>query len=326
MGTIKLSCKSNILAVVLNYNSGNYLERCLTSIFNQKYKNYRVIVCDNNSSDDSTNIINGLLDKFDFEPIYNKVNSGFAGGMNDIFFNINKKENIYLTMNPDVCLAPDFLGNLAAVMKDDPLIGAAGAVLYSLGETDFLNGHLKTDLVDSTGLFYDLFLRPKDRRKLPIPTYIEEVPAVCGAVMALRSEAFHEIGGFDDTYFAYSEDLDICFRLNSMGWKIVTNPSSIAWHIRGGHDSVKGVVPSKISVLGMVNKNITPVKNFSWYKISLYFIPVVCYEFARSVYIAFKAPTKLIWIRNFIMRLPDALSKRKQIKLQVAANPKKGTE
>ena len=138
-------------------------------------------------------------------------------------------------MNPDTFLEPDTLESALSILSTAPEVGIVGGRLKS-----FDIDHSKpTGLLDSTGIFRSWYGRWYDRGQGEINAdnykIREEVPAVCGAFMFCRTSALQEAipTVFDESFFMYKEDIDLCLRLREKGWKLLYAPEVEAYHARG---------------------------------------------------------------------------------------------
>jgi len=222
-----------LAVVVPNWNGLNSIEVCLYSLDKQIAKCV-IIVADNASSDGSVDLIkkkypNVILVK-------NTKNLGFAGGVNSgIKKAMELKCDAVALFNNDAVADKDWLKNLALVMSANKKAGLVTGKLMAGDSGKF----------DSTAEIYTIWGLPyprgrgiKDNGQYDKP---EEVFAGSGGASLYRVSMLKEIGLFDEGFFAYYEDVDISFRAQLAGWKVVYEPSAVAYHQIGATSSkIKG--------------------------------------------------------------------------------------
>lgn len=226
--------------IIINYNNKDFLKNCLNAVFNQTHKNFEVILADNNSSDSSVSYV---IKKYpSVKIIKNTENLGYGKAANQ---GIKVSNNDYvMILNPDVILEPDYLEKSIKKMEKDKKIGALGGKLLKMERGK------KTDIIDSTGIVATESRKFVDRgqgeggvtndkcqiHKNKYNTS-EEVFAVSGACPIFRREALEDIKisneYFDENFFLYKEDIDICWRMRLLKWKCFYLPEIVAYHIRG---------------------------------------------------------------------------------------------
>ena len=239
--------------IILNWNGWKDTIDCLDSIFKIIYPSYDVIVVDNNSQDDSVEIIknhcNGILkdnktvnvyskqdsnfkkmDKIDFNSknmfiIQNDKNYGFARGNNiGIEFALNCLDSDYiLILNNDTIVDKKFLNELIDVSLDDAKIGILGPKICP-----YKNNEIKSNLaiIGSELVFWlgALTKGVKDNGN------IEDVDLISGSCMLITKELLKEIGLLDTTYFFGWEDADFCTKAKRLGYRVVGVPQAKVLH------------------------------------------------------------------------------------------------
>jgi GT2 family glycosyltransferase len=223
-----------IATVVLNWNGQDYLEKCLDSVLSQTQKS-TVVVVDNNSHDSSR----GVIESYDGRviPLYNKDNLGFAGGVNTgIRYAIENNFDAVALLNPDAIADTHWLESLVAVLEKQKDVGiVTGCLLTKDGAA-----------IDSTGELYSIwglpFPRNRNNSSNSASTSQEDVFGGSGGASLYRVRTLKDIGIFDEDFFMYFEDVDISFRAQLNGWRVVYNPNSIAYHHIGASSGrVKGL-------------------------------------------------------------------------------------
>ena len=218
--------------IILNWNGLEDTVECLESLEKITYPNYEIVVIDNGSEGNDTDVLEEKYKDY-IKVIRNKENLGFAEGNNVAIREIIKKgESKYiLLLNNDTTVEPDFLDKLVNCAQRYPKAGSIQPKLIWV---------FYPKLLDSAGLEYSRTGAGFDRGKFqPIEKYNqeEEILAGCGAALLCRVEALEDIKidneYFDTDFFATYEDFDLGFRLRWAGWKAWYCPKSIVYHFRG---------------------------------------------------------------------------------------------
>lgn len=232
------SIRTDITVVIVNYKVKEYVADLLDSLFaNSRCLELEVIVIDNNSGDDSEQYLKSRYPQITF--IQNSQNEGFSKASNQ---GIKRSESTYtLLINPDTKVQQGTLEKLISYMERHTLCGVAGCkVLKPDGSfapesrRSYLT--LWSSLCALLGLHY---LFPKSRwfaqRYLGWLDPEEEsvVPVVSGAFMFWRTEVLKSLNGFDERFFMYTEDDDICLRLKQTRYHAAYVPSAAIIHYKG---------------------------------------------------------------------------------------------
>jgi GT2 family glycosyltransferase len=230
---------------IVNYNTKEDLEFCLQSIFkNPPHFNYSIIVVDNNSKDSSKEFLKNLNHK-NIIKVYNTVNNGLGSACNQI---AKLAETTYiLFLNPDVIVKKDSIDRLVSFMKESKevaivtgkLLNPDGTlqlscrkfptILYALfGRESIFRKLFPNNPISKKYMLYDL-----DYNKVQYPDWVR------GAVLLVKCNLFKEIGGFDERFFLYLEDTDLCLRFRKIGYDIAYNPEAIFYHKLGSSTKKK---------------------------------------------------------------------------------------
>jgi GT2 family glycosyltransferase len=227
-----LSILPSVAVVILNWNGKGFLETFLPSVCRSTYGNLQIYVADNASTDDSVAFVKAHFPQVQL--IQNTENSGFAGGYNEALKHV--QADIYVLLNQDVEVEAGWIEPVIALMARDERIaacqpklrayndrasfeyaGAAGGWMDILGYT-FCRGRILYTTEHDTGQYDDE----------------QDVFWATGAALFIRSACFHEVGGFDASFFAHMEEVDLCWRLQRAGYRICYCPSSMVYHVGGG--------------------------------------------------------------------------------------------
>lgn len=230
--------------VIVNWNSGHYLNQCIKSIFENDADNLvsKVIVIDNHSADGSTA---SILQKNKIELILNKENAGFARACNQGFRLCTAP--FILLLNPDTVIHTDTLSQCLSYMQTNSWIDIMGCrLLNEEGQTTPSCSRFPTPLhifFDASGLskIAPAFFTPATVMTDWKHAESRYVNQVMGAFMFMGNDIFKKVGYFDERFFVYYEELDFSKRLAELGGKIFYNYNITAVHTgEGTTQSVKG--------------------------------------------------------------------------------------
>lgn len=220
--------------VIPNYNGLEHLVTCYESLKRQSYKDFRVILCDNGSKDNSAAYTKEQFP--DSEVILIGYNSGFAKAVNEgIKYCLNKPEiDLIFLLNNDIELVPDFLETILSTFADTP-----DASIMAVKMLNYFN----RDVIDDCGDFIKAnggspLARGHgeiDSGQYDKPEYIF---GACAGAAVYKKEVFEQAGLFDETFFAYYEDIDFSFRAQLAGFKCIYQPKAVCYHKRGGTSSI----------------------------------------------------------------------------------------
>lgn len=218
-------------AVVLNYNGGKMVLDCVAALQAQSPPCLEIVCVDNNSSDGSARDVEARFPGVRMVPL--PANQGFAGGMNRA---IEASVGDYVALvNLDVTLAPDYLDLCARALTADPTLAGVTGKLIRPGDAD-------PAILDTTGHTVYRNRRAVDRgeREPDLGQYDDDTAlfSLCGAAPVLRRTALEDVRldgqYFDEDFFAYFEDFDLCWRAQLRGWHFAYVPEAVGTHYRGG--------------------------------------------------------------------------------------------
>lgn len=223
---------SRVDAVVVAYNSARTLRGCVGAL--TAIDGVSVIVVDNASPDDSMETIADLP----VRAVRATRNGGFAAGCN--LGAAQGSAPYVLLLNPDACIGAEDVHALAEVLDDDPRAGIAaprileddGSLAYSLRRFPRLRSTFAQALflhrLWPRASWTDELIREREAYEQP-----SEHEWVSGACMLVRRDALELLGGLDEDYFLYCEDIDLCARLRAAGWSIRYEPRATVRHEGG---------------------------------------------------------------------------------------------
>ncbi len=324
---------------IVTYNSRKFLDGCLKSIFNQNFKDFKVLVIDNASSDGSVFFIKEKYPQV--EVIENRENIGFAEAHNQgIREAIKNGTKFVLVTNPDIVMENDFLEQAVREIENDKTVGSLGGKLLKIKKNKNLKKEEKSDIIDTTGLRVSKNRRFADRgageKDLGQYDSREEVFGVSGALALYSTEALEDIkiNGeyFDKDFFAYKEDVDLAWRLRLYGWKSLYLPEARAFHYRGAYGAEKSgsieILKNRKGKSKFVNyhsyKNhlFTLLKNEQLSNFFIHLPFIVFYELKKFVYLLFFDRDALKSLKEFFSKYKKMKDKRKIILSGAKHKPK----
>ena len=207
--------------VIPTFNAVGLLSEALEALQAQTVP-HDVVVVDNASTDGTAELV---AERFpDVSLVRLPANTGFGRAVNRGVAEVSTEALVLI--NNDVVCPPDFLEQLLAPLADDSVASVAGVLLQ----------HERPELVDTAGIELDTTLRSWDTLwNRPVAELAGAGAPVgpCGGAAAFRTAAFREVGGFDETFFAYWEDVDLALRLQLAGHRCVRADAARALHKHG---------------------------------------------------------------------------------------------
>ena len=294
-----------VSVVIVVWNSKKYLSNCLSRLVEQTFKDFEVVLVDNGSSD-------GALDGLEetYSPISIKIerlatNRGFAVA-NNIGARLARGRWL-APLNADAFPEPDWLEKLLEAAKNHP-----GFSCFSSRQIQASN----PERLDGTGDGYHVN-GVAWRRNIDFPSdqyglNTEEIFSPCAAAALYLREAFLEIGGFDENFFSYFEDVDLGFRLRLQGYRALYVPTAIVHHVGSatlGINSDFSLYHSHRNLVWTFLKNM-PTR--------LLFKYLPAHVLANLIYMLFYTISgrgKVIWKAKWdaVRNLTSILKKRKEI-------------
>ncbi|MEA2076485.1 MAG: glycosyltransferase family 2 protein [Candidatus Marinimicrobia bacterium] len=227
----ELQVTEKVAVVLLSYNSREYLERFLPFVLKTEYPDFRLIIVDNASSDDTQKFLQKEYPDIDI--LHIDVNRGFTNGFVESLACI--KAEYYALLTSDVEVPPQWLTPLVEAMDRDEKLGACQPKIKAYKERDAFEyagasgGFMdKFGYMFCRGRIFDHVEKDKGQYNKPIDVFWAS-----GAVFLLRSKIYHQIGGFDNDFFAHMEEIDLCWRIQRAGYKVRAIPASEVFHVGG---------------------------------------------------------------------------------------------
>lgn len=299
--------QNDLLASVIipNWNGKHLLKRCLSSLQKQTLKKFEVILVDNGSSDGSIEYTKKYFPRVRVIPL--DRNFGFAKAVND---GIKNSHGQYVVLiNNDTEVDKDCLKYLVQAADAHEEVGFVAAKMLNFYKRDTIDS--AGDYIDVVGHANNIGLGEKDGPKFENSGYVF---LVTGGGGLFKREVFNKVGLFDEDYFAYFEDVDLCLRAQFQGFKGWYEPKAIVYHI---HKATASKMKPFIEYLQFRNMTQTIIKNFpagllkknfNWLRIL--FVNLNTVRFLASIGLLWQALKAEGWI---LLHLPKILKKRWEI-------------
>lgn len=217
--------------VILNFNGKDFLQKFLPSVvkFSDSAK---IFVVDNFSTDLSIPFLEASYPQIQIIKL--SQNFGFAGGYNEALKQIDSE--YYVLLNSDVEVTNNWLHSLELLANTDTQIAAIQPKILDFNRKEYF------EYAGAAGGFLDIFGYPFCKGRIfetlekDLGQFEEEYPIfwASGACLFVKSSIFHGIGGFDDSFFAHMEEIDLCWRIQNHGFKVMYCPKSSVYHVGGG--------------------------------------------------------------------------------------------
>lgn len=225
---------TDVSAVVVNYNARDYLVPCVRSLRQAGVP--EIVVADNDSRDGSEEALAAAEPDAKFVPTGG--NFGFGGGANRGAALVSGE--YVVVCNPDITVEPDAVDILVAAMEKDRRLAIVGPLVRNPDGSVYPTPRVFPRLIDAAGHAFLGMLAPRNRftRRYRMLDLDRSVPSadvdwVSGSFFLARREAWDALGGFDEGYFMYAEDTDLCWRAHRAGWRVGFEPAARVTHVQG---------------------------------------------------------------------------------------------
>lgn len=326
---------NKVTVIIVTWNSMNFIYDCLESLSKQTTKEFSTIVVDNNSSDGTVQYIRSNYPTVSI--LQNFQNTGFAYANNQ-GMKLAKTEYVLL-INPDIILNENFIEKIVdCALKHPHGASFTGKILKlmsasidpeSIGKG--LRTPIRSNIIDTVGISIlknrKAIHRGEGKENNNIFMKEEQIFGVSGCCVLYKREALEGTKiynqYFDESYFAYKEDVDLAWRLKMYGWEAWYTPDAVAYHYRGfsapSNNSSKKIVESRKKVskmlrsLSFTNHHITIIKNDFLSNIFFHSLHLIVHECKVILYAIFFEKFLLKNILKIIKMTPQALKKRKVV-------------
>jgi len=220
--------KSSVSIVIPHWNNVDVLSECLESISNTNFENFETIVVDNASTDNSVASVRSNYPNVKL--IENDKNYGYAGGCN---IGAEAASGDFLIfLNNDTVQEKDWISNLIKTINSDDKIAAVQPKILNYYDRNVF------DYAGGSGGHMDIYCFPFARGRIFSFQENDEGQynnkEKCfwssGTCFMVRRELFQKSGGFDESFFAHMEEIDLCWRLYAMGFEVWVEPDSVVYH------------------------------------------------------------------------------------------------
>ena len=220
--------KSSVSIVIPHWNNVDVLSECLESISNTDFENFETIVVDNSSTDNSVASVRSNYPNVKL--IENDKNYGYAGGCN---IGAEAASGDFLIfLNNDTVQEKDWISNLIKTINSDDKIAAVQPKILNYYDRNVF------DYAGGSGGHMDIYCFPFARGRIFSFQENDEGQynnkEKCfwssGTCFMVRRELFQKAGGFDESFFAHMEEIDLCWRLYAMGFEVWVEPDSVVYH------------------------------------------------------------------------------------------------
>lgn len=213
---------SRVSVLVVTFNGAHYLPDLAQSLRAQSFSSFSLVVLDNASTDGSADVAASLFS--DAKLIRSDRNLGFCAGNNLAARNADSDSEYLVLLNQDTVVQPGWLAELVAAMDGNPAVGVAQSKVLL---------HRDPRIINSVGCGFNyLFFGWADRNgevdDVMGPPF--EVPYCQGASLIIRKALWDELGGFDEPFFMYHDDLELSLKVRLAGHKAVCVPASVVLH------------------------------------------------------------------------------------------------
>ena len=214
--------------IIPHWNGIDILSECLRSLFKSKHDSYEVIVVDNASTDGSQSWVKNKYPQVKL--IENEKNYGYAGGCN--LGALEAEGDFLVFLNNDTTQDPDWIQNLENFIKKDNMIAAVQPKVLN-----YFNKNI-FDYAGGSGGHMDWFCFPYARGRIfskqerDIGQYNDSKQCFwsSGTAFMVKKKLFFEAGKFDEYFFSHMEEIDLCWRLQAMGFQIWVEPDAVVYH------------------------------------------------------------------------------------------------
>jgi len=222
----KTPLHNRVSVIIVNWEGERFLDRCLNALMAQTFEPHEIILVDNASSDGSLEIVR----RFPLVHLIElKQNMGFAHG-NNLAIEVTSSESEWVALiNPDAFAEPRWLETLLESAESNPEFNVFGSKLVNVADSALLDG--TGDAYHISGLIW------RTAHGVPVSTLDQsecEIFSPCAAAALYRRSALLEVGGFDEDFFCYAEDVDLGFRLRLAGYRCLYVPLSVVHHVGSG--------------------------------------------------------------------------------------------
>lgn len=305
---------TKLTVCIVTWNSEKYIRNCLKSLNNQTFRDFELLVVDNNSSDNTLGIVNEVTPYA--KVIRNQKNTGFCGGHN-LGINVSKGK-YYMPFNPDIVAEEDFLLKMVeAIELTNDKIGVVSGKLLRFDSVK----NEKTNIIDSTGVFFKKNRRSLDRGAEEIDNgqydRVEYVFGASGAAPLYKRDMLEDIKidnqYFLEYFFAYREDVDLAWRAQHRGWKCIYYYHAVAYHVRNNTPLKRKQMSELVNMHSVKNRLLLLLQNETRYGFLVDGWYFLTYDFLIFIYTLIKEKSSIKAFQFIVKNIKEILRIRKHI-------------
>lgn len=280
--------------IIITYDQYHYTEKCVRSLFDCNYDNLKIFLIDNGSKKQNyREFYNNHKDNSKLEFIRSEKNLGFGGGCN---LALNKIKDGYIAiLNNDIEVEKNWLQPIVEYMEKHPEVGACQPKIKDINRKEYF------EYAGAAGGFMDVFGYPFSRGRIFYTLEkdegqydnITDLVWCSGTAFVTKKEVIDKVGLFDEIFFMYGEESDLCWRMNHCGYRLVFIPGSVIYH-QGMGTMKKNKSSKKIFYLHR-NGLILLIKNYSGWELIKYLPVRMCLDFICFFYYLFQCPLYFNW-------------------------------
>lgn len=311
-----------VAVVILNWNGQKHLAEFLPSVCKSSYPNLEIIIGDNASTDNSISFLKKNYPSIRI--IFNEKNLGFAEGYNEILSHV--ESDYFVLLNSDVEVTPNWIEPVIELMQSDDKIAATQPKILSYTNKDTF------EYAGAAGGFIDRFAFPFCRGRIFDSVELDmgqydndlEVFWASGCAFFIKVSAWKRVNGLDGRFFAHMEEIDLCWRLKNLGYKIMCCGKSTVYHLGGGTLNAESAYKTYLNFRNnvyLIKKNIHPSRSFFLipFRFCLDFLALLKfvkegkYEHAKAVSKAHRHIIKAIYNKEILynkdISIPNSIGK-----------------
>lgn len=304
---------------IVTFNSRDEIARCLDCVWAQTEPSFAVSVWDNASVDGTSEFLRNLAHP-NLSVHLSDVNVGFCVAHNRMIRETHSE--FVLVLNPDCYLEPDYLDRALQAARADAQIGAVTGKLFRLqSPKESFEEARKRAILDSTGTYFTPAFRHFDRGSNEEEEgrfqRREWVFGVTGAAGFYRRAMLEEIRieqeYFDEDFFAYREDADLAWRMQSAGWKCLFVPEARGYHVRKILPRDRSNVAATLNMHSVKNRFLFRLNNVAWQTWMRFFIPLLVRDCAVLGYVLLVEHGSLPGLGYVLRHFPRRWQRRKRL-------------
>lgn len=292
--------------VIVNLNGMDHLQTCLGSLFRQSYSDFEVVLVDNGSTDRSVEFVKEQFPAVKVMQL--EKNTGFAFATNR---GIEYTSTRFVALlNNDIELKDTWLQEMVEALEGHPEVGAGACKMLNFADRSVIDA--AGDALTRAAMAEARGHGEMDRGQYDQAGYVF---GPCAGAALYRREVFEQVGTFDESFFAFYEDIDLDFRMQSSGWKVLYVPSAVCYHKRGATVRTMQRIAVKLHVRNNIFyllKNVpsrTILRRLPAFTVARMHVWLAYIRRGHTVGV-------LLGLAEAMLKLPEMLSKRRTLRMQ----------